>query len=106
MNFDSSLTVFTASCADSIHSSQYFSQSSVSLMFKAFAQLKEIKTTIRYCQSNCLSTSLAALSIVGHLFNVSLMISLFEFVLNPTSVRGTRVRAFAGTIEVETLGVQ
>ena len=55
---------------------------------------------------NCLSTSLAALSLVGHLFDVSLMISLFEFVLNPTSVRGTRVRAFAGTIEVETLGVQ
>jgi len=55
---------------------------------------------------NFLSTSLAALSIVGQLFDVSLMISLFEFVLNPTSVRGTRVRAFAGTIEVETLGVQ
>ena len=58
------------------------------------------------CILNCLSTSLAALSIVGQLFDVSLMISLFEFVLNPTSVRGTRVRAFAGTIEVETLGVQ
>ena len=40
------------------------------------------------------------------MFDVSLMIRLFEFVLNPTSVRGTRVRAFAGTIEVETLGVQ
>ena len=31
---------------------------------------------------------------------------MIEFVLNPTSVRGTRVRTFAGTIEVETLGVQ
>ena len=77
-----------------------------SINITAFAQLKEIKTTIRYCQSNFLSTSLAALSIAGQLFDVSLMINLFEFVLNPTSVRGTRVRAFAGTIEVETLGVQ
>ena len=94
--------------ADSIHRLDSAPPLSIfaSLMSTALTQLKEIKTTIRYCQSNFLSTSLAALSIVGQLFNVSLVISLFEFVLNPTSVRGTRVRAFAGTIEVETLGLQ
>ena len=45
---------------------------------------------------------------VGLVFFDDLVLVLIEvsLILNPTGVRGTRVRTFAGTIEVETLGVQ